>query len=276
MSSREDVDVEVAVFHEAQARGMDSILSDLERLRHLRLQYNGTQNNLPAKLEVYPSLPGSRCRVDVSRFYAVLIGIDEYTSYPLQGCVSDARLMEKYLAEDLGVPRNRIQLLLGSKEHTFSLAGDSMYPSRARIIDTLLSIIRNPEIIHGDNIVIFYAGHGSRYPLEEKRDPSEYIEALCPIDRDTIGDDGKPVPDISDREFNIILTRISHAKGHRITVILDCCHSGSVSRGVPGAGARTSSSTRCATLHDMFIAGDKILGVLLAISLFHRKTGAQI
>ncbi len=61
--------------------------------------------------------------------------------------VSDVRLMEKYLTEDLGVPPNRIQLLLGSKEHTFP--GDPMNPSRANIIDALLSIIDNPEILHG-------------------------------------------------------------------------------------------------------------------------------
>ncbi|KAK0214057.1 caspase domain-containing protein [Armillaria fumosa] len=257
MSSWEGVDVEVAVFHEAQALGMDSVLLTLERLRRLRLQYNGTQDNLPDKLELYLYPSQSRCRVDGSRFYAVLIGIDEYASYPLQGCVSDVRLLEKHLAEDLGVPRNRIQLLLGSKEHPSP--GDPMYPSRAHIIDTLLNITHNPEIIHGDNIVIFYAGHGSRYPFQVKCGAIEYIEALCPIDRDTIGDDDKPVPDISDREFNTILTRISQAKGHCITVILDCCHSGSVSRGVPGAGARTSSPTRCATLQDMLIAGDKKL-----------------
>ncbi|KAK0432278.1 peptidase C14, caspase domain-containing protein, partial [Armillaria borealis] len=160
--------------------------------------------------------------------YAVLIGINEYASYPLKGCVSDARLMEKYLTEDLGVPRNRIQLLLGSTEHTSP--ADPMNPSRAHIIGALLSIIDNSEILYGDNIIIYYSGHGSCYPFEGKGGAIEYIEALCPIDRDAIGDDKKPVPDISDREFNTILTRISRAKGRHITVILDCCHSGSVSR----------------------------------------------
>ncbi|KAK0219285.1 peptidase C14, caspase domain-containing protein, partial [Armillaria nabsnona] len=157
-----------------------------------------------------------------TRFWAVLIGINDYASYPLRGCVSDARLMERYLTENLGVPRNRIQLLLGSTEHTSP--DDPMYPSRAHIIDALLSLITNPEIAHGDNIIIYYAGHGSRYPLTEddKDDETEYIEALCPIDRDTPGEHGKPVPDISDRELNTILTLISLSKGHRITVILDC------------------------------------------------------
>ncbi len=63
MSSGEDVD-EVAVFHEAKALRMDSVLSILEMLRRLRLQYTRSQDNLPAKLEVRPSLPG------VSRKYS--------------------------------------------------------------------------------------------------------------------------------------------------------------------------------------------------------------
>ncbi len=163
--------------------------------------------------------------------------------------------MEKYLTEDIGVPPNRIQLLLGSKEHTSS--ADPMNPSRANIIDALLSIIDNPEILYGDKIVIFYSGHGSSYPFEREGDALKYIEALCPIDRDTIGDDGKSVPDISDREFNTILKQISQVKGQHITVILDCCHSGSVSR---GAGARMTSQTTHTTLEDMLLAGEKILG----------------
>ncbi len=211
--------------------------------------------------------------VDGSRFYAVLIGINEYASYPLKGCVSDARLMEKYLTEDLGVPRDRIQLLLGSKERT-SLG--VIYPSRTNIIGALLGIINNSEILNGDNIIIYYSGHGSSYPFEGKGGAIEYIEALCPIDRDAIGDDGKPVPDISDREFNTILTQISRVKGHRITVILDCCHSGSVSRGLPEPGARVSPATERATPQVCSSLGTRFCGVLLAIHPFCRRTGAQI
>ncbi len=163
--------------------------------------------------------------------------------------------MERYLTEHLHVPTDRIQLLLGSEEHTFS--ADPINPSRANIIGALLGIIDNSGILSGDNIIIFYAGHGSCFAFEGIEGGAiEHIEALCPIDRDTIGDDGQPVPDISDREFNTILTRISQVKGHCITVILDCCYSGSVSR---GAGARTASRTRCTTVQDMLLAGEKIL-----------------
>ncbi len=74
----------------------------------------------------------------------------------------------------------------------------------------------------------------------EEYDETAYIETLCPIDRDTLDANGVLIPDISDRELNTLLTQISREKGHRITVILDCCHSGGVSRSLPEPEARTS------------------------------------
>ncbi|KAK0193379.1 caspase domain-containing protein [Armillaria mellea] len=253
MPSGKDLD-EVAVLHKVKALRKDGHLANLKILHHLRLQYNRTRDKLPAKLQVYPFLPGSPCPIDGSRFYAIFIGVNEYASDPLQGCISDVRLMEQYLTENLGVPRNRIQVLLGSKEHTSG--GCSMYPSRANIVDALLSMISNPEILYGDNIVIFYSGHGSSYAFEREGDGIKFIEALCPIDRDTLGDDGKPVADISDREFNAILTQISRVKGDCITVILDCCHSGGATR---AAEARRFSPTRHMSVQGMLRAGEKIL-----------------
>ncbi|PBK95045.1 hypothetical protein ARMGADRAFT_1010988 [Armillaria gallica] len=162
--------------------------------------------------------------------------------------------MEKYLTEDLRVPRDRIELLLDSTEDASHIV--PIYPSRAHIVGALLSLITNPKISHGDNIIIYYSGHGSYYPYHtEEYDDPEYIETLCPIDRDMRGENGKPVPDISDRELNTILTLISRAKGNRITLILDCCHSGGVCRDLPEPGARTSPMAR-ATLEDMLVVGE--------------------
>ncbi|KAK0471262.1 peptidase C14, caspase domain-containing protein, partial [Armillaria novae-zelandiae] len=163
---------------------------------------------------------------------AALIGIDEYGRNSLHGCVSDARSMEKYLVEDLGVLKDRIQLLLGSEDH--ASPHDPMYPSRKNITDMLLGLSTNDNVQHGDNILIYYAGHGSCYSHyeddededEDEDEIHEYIEALCPIDRDALDENGKRVPDISDRELNTILSQISLAKGERITLILDCCYSG--------------------------------------------------
>ncbi|PBK82956.1 hypothetical protein ARMGADRAFT_868749, partial [Armillaria gallica] len=155
-----------------------------------------------------------------SQCWAVLIGIDEYRSNPLQGCVNDALLMERFLIEDLSVPKHRIQSLLGSKKAQ-ATHNNPTTPNRANIIETLTSLIYNTSIKHGDNIIIYFSGHGSSYSCEDYCGHGVgNIEALCPIDR--TDENSSPVPDISDREINIILRQISHAKGHRITFILDC------------------------------------------------------
>ncbi|SJL17913.1 uncharacterized protein ARMOST_21482 [Armillaria ostoyae] len=242
--SAENVDsatVLIEVKRNTLRNGDSNSLVELHKLHVLRLQYSRAQRKLPVELNVCPSRPGTPHRVDTSRFWAVLIGINEYASYPLRGCVPDVRLMEKCLAEDLGVPRSRIQFLVGSNEHTSP--EDPMNPSRAHIISALLSIITNPEIAYGDNIIIYYSGHGSYYPPHtEEDDETEYIQTLCPIDRDTLDADGVPIPD-----------------GHCITVILDCCYSGGVCRNIPEPGARTSPPMTRATLQDMLVAGEKNL-----------------
>ncbi|KAK0219278.1 caspase domain-containing protein [Armillaria nabsnona] len=257
--SGEDID-SVRIYLEVKNKALQDAdyslgLERLRKLHSLRHLYSRAQRNLRADLEICPSPPGAPHCVDASRFWAVLIGINEYASYPLRGCVPDAQLMEKYLTEDLGMPSDRIQLLLGSNEH--KSPEDPVNPSRAHIVGALLSLLTNPGIVYGDNIIIYYSGHGSYYPHHtEEDDASEYIETICPIDRDTLGENGKPVPDISDREFNTILSLISQAKGHCITVILDCCYSSGVCRNLPESGARTSPPMARATLQDMLVAGE--------------------
>ncbi|KAK0467492.1 hypothetical protein IW261DRAFT_1296256, partial [Armillaria novae-zelandiae] len=161
-----------------------------------------------------------------SRSWAIVIGIDAYENIGrLNGCVTDAQSFQEYLTTKLGVPEERIQLLLGPKKEAFPKS--SKYPDD-------LTLINNPHIERGDNIIIYYAGHGASYPFSgckdvENPDHQEIssgntrsIEAFCPIDCHTVDKNSKPVHDISNREFNTILTLISRAKGHYITVTLDC------------------------------------------------------
>ncbi|KAK0476016.1 peptidase C14, caspase domain-containing protein, partial [Armillaria novae-zelandiae] len=161
------------------------------------------------------------------RFWAVIIGIDAYQSNPLSGCVSDALLMKGLLMTKFGLPECRIQCLLGSKG---PVPDSRVTPSRTNIVDVLYSLIDNDEIQRGDNIIIYYAGHGSSYRCSQKCIPKSTghnkcpIEAVCPMDRDTLNADGRRVPDISDRELNALLTQISRAKGHKITFFADCCY----------------------------------------------------
>ncbi|SJL17260.1 uncharacterized protein ARMOST_20807 [Armillaria ostoyae] len=239
--------------------------ADMHKLYHLRLKDARIPRPLASVIsEPYSFIRGAPHRVDASRFWAVLIGIDEYEGSPLHGCVSDASLIKKFLIDDLGVPKKRIQCLIGS--HNL-IPDDPLTPSRANIVNTLYSLIHNDEIQLGDNIIIYYAGHGSSYHCSKhsfigskcSRDFCP-VEALCPIDRDTLDSDGRWIPDISDRELNAIFTQISLAKGYRITFIADCCHAGGISRG-PGIEARQRSicSSGRTNVNDMLRAADERL-----------------
>ncbi|KAK0501478.1 hypothetical protein EDD18DRAFT_1040080, partial [Armillaria luteobubalina] len=166
---------------------------------------------------------------------AILIDINDYESNSLNGCAKDTKAMEKYLLDDLHVPKEHIQLLLGPKESASS--HNAIYPSHNNIISALFSIIANNKIMYGDNIVIYFSGHGSYYfPSEDdNKDLLDLIrlgaiEAICPIDRDKCDSKGLPIPDISNCKLNFILSLIAKEKGYHITAIFDCCHAGGVSR----------------------------------------------
>ncbi len=66
--------------------------------------------------------------------------------------------MEKYLIEDLGVPRDHIQHHLGPREDTTT--SDSTSSTHASIIRILYSLIDNPDIMHRYNTIIYFARNG--------------------------------------------------------------------------------------------------------------------
>ncbi|KAK0227274.1 peptidase C14, caspase domain-containing protein [Armillaria nabsnona] len=236
-------------------------------------------------------------RVDGNHFWAVLIGIDGYSSSPLRGCVADVEKMKEFLTADLGVPEDHIQRLVSTQTSpkpistTSHLAGKfksyigrlsnetspsqeqhadhaANSPTRANIIETLLNLSVNDRIQDGDNIIIYFSGHGSSYRCSDyyKKGSVESkgrIEALCPVDRAPGNSFRDSVPDISDREFNTILTEISRTKGHHITCILDCCYSSSITRDPNDQtctrGVRRTKPLPPVSITDMFNAAHRRL-----------------
>ncbi|PBK91745.1 hypothetical protein ARMGADRAFT_481660 [Armillaria gallica] len=206
------------------------------------------------------------------QFWAVVIGIDEYpiAQDALYGCVCDATNVFKYLTTNMGVPEDHVKLLLGPQPSNMC---NILRPTRATIINTLLALSTDPQINKGDNIIIYYAGHGTVYHCRDHPAfasgpyASDTIEALCPMDRNTIeanNDNCKPIPDISDRELYTILGEICRTKGHHITVILDCCHSASVTRVPEGSiqelRRRARPLSGPTSIADMLAVADKKLG----------------
>ncbi|KAK0190447.1 caspase domain-containing protein [Armillaria mellea] len=200
-------------------------LETLEQLHQFRVCVWCIRTRIATKLEPCPCDIGygaylsSKSSFDASRFWVVIIGIDAYEQFPLDGAYRDAKMMLKYFVEELGVPHTRIQCLLAPRSVQKSEAANFKRPTRANIIHTLYSLVTNKAIEHGDNIVVYFAGHGSCYPLPDEQGS---MKCLCPVDRDTTDAAGKPVLDISGRELCVIFSQVRHAKGDRITAILDC------------------------------------------------------
>jgi hypothetical protein len=154
-----------------------------------------------------PTSTGSGARV------ALCVGIDEYATAPLLGCVADARRWKSTL-ERLGFAP---VVLLTNEEAT-----------RNGILTALGTLVRGRRA--GDVAVFQYSGHGTRLPdidgdeLDDHED-----EALCPFDLDQ----GRFVLDDDLRE-----ALLEFPGGVNLTCFFDCCHSGTVTRLVrPGAVA---------------------------------------
>jgi len=146
--------------------------------------------------------------------------------------VNDAQLIVGYLTRDLDVPEDNILLLTSESSR-------DRHPTRDHILNALYVHLRdNPLIQYNDNLLFHFSGHGASY---ERELGHLRTEALCPCDHSTGHHNSADfVPDISDRELNIIFSEIRRKKGPNFTVILDCCYSGGATRNASGGGTGSS------------------------------------
>ncbi|SJL15629.1 uncharacterized protein ARMOST_19132 [Armillaria ostoyae] len=142
--------------------------------------------------------------------FALVIGIDKYRSsgINLSGAVADADAVNEFLQETLRVPKGQVKNLRNEEA------------TRLTIEAAIKDFGNNPAIKKDDPILIFYAGHGA-----EANAPSGWsstngkIQMLVPHDFVPSGsDDSERGQDLAAK------------KSDNITVILDCCHSGSGTR----------------------------------------------
>lgn len=129
----------------------------------------------------------------------------------LDGALSDAREMREVLVGRFGFEPGNIQMLLDQQA-----TGEAILTAiQKHLIDAAKP---------GDVSVFYYAGHGSQIRNTKSDETDGLDETLVPAD----GISGNA--DIRDRELARIY-RAALAKGIRLTVILDSCHSGSAARG---------------------------------------------
>ncbi|TFK37085.1 caspase domain-containing protein [Crucibulum laeve] len=156
--------------------------------------------------------------------YALIIGINEYAHpdiYNLNGATTDADTISAFLTQTMSIPSSHITNLRNRQA------------TRSAVIEEIRRFASDHRIKEGDPILIYYAGHGAETlaPVGwEAGGPNARIQMLIPYDfvpEEVATESGQG---ILDKEFNLLLSYIAEEKGDNITVILDCCHSGSGTR----------------------------------------------
>ena len=153
---------------------------------------------------------------------ALLIGIDAYVApnRALTGCVNDVELMRDVLVKRFHFPEGNVELLTNERA-------------------TRLGILQALEKLHqatqpNDNVVIHYAGHGSQM-TDREGDETNGLDSTwhtvdsCGFDA-TLNKYVGENRDITDDEIGIWIQRFT-ARTPFLTVIVDACHSGGISRG---------------------------------------------
>lgn len=161
---------------------------------------------------------------------ALVIGIDKYAPPPgakistssgrlewpeLSGCKNDALAMKEIIMTKFGYEQKDIAELYDAKA------------TRAAILKGMEDLLANtPE---NGIALIYYAGHGSYITNSLSKEEDKYDESIVPADTWKEG-----VADIRDKEIARMFNRFVDKK-IKLTAIFDCCHSGSMARGLyPG------------------------------------------
>jgi hypothetical protein len=161
---------------------------------------------------------------------ALLIGIDRYRSAPkipqLDGCVNDVRLMRGILEEQFGFPPEHITLLTDD---------DATRDAILAALDALVTQTGDDDVV-----VIHYAGHGSQMTDREGDEASGLDNTIMPVDSEGWSGDNR---DITDDELHLRLVALAQKTSY-ITLIVDACHSATITRdafGVKSRGVRADT-----------------------------------
>ena len=145
---------------------------------------------------------------------ALLIGIDEYEAVsPLRGSKNDVAAMRAFITQHWGYREDEIKSLVDAQA------------TRAEILKTLETWLV-ADAKEGDELLIYYSGHGYHQPDKDGDEDDRLDETLVPVDTRVEGA-GRIVNMISDDEIAALIKKAGPAK---VTAIIDSCHSGTVFR----------------------------------------------
>jgi len=150
--------------------------------------------------------------------YALLVGIDAYNHPvpPLQGCVNDIKAIAEYLQGRVAQDDYQLQLRTLTNQDA----------TRQGIIDGFRQHLS--QAASEDIVLFYYAGHGS-----QEQAPPEFWDIEPDRLNETIVCYDSRSPggwDLADKELGKLISEVSQNNPHTL-IIMDCCHSGSGTRG---------------------------------------------
>ena len=201
--------------------------------------------------------------------YAVIVGVADYpNANPLVGPVEDANNMHRFLVKSMGYEESGIKVLTDSKA------------TRSNILQTTQNwLVESTQA--GDEVLFYFSGHGFQVEDKNNEETDNKDEAIAPYNV-AVNENNEFVNMITDDEIGDLLARMTDRKA---TVIIDSCHSGSLTRGLFGNAGnqyvkslqslqRTRSiSDATITAHrkeESFIKGNENLAVWSAVSSWQK------
>lgn len=145
---------------------------------------------------------------------ALLVGVNyKGTSAALRGCVRDVTFVHHLLVSKFGF-RTKDFVVLTDENSGISGVRKGQ-PTRKVILDSLKWLVADSR--PGDTLWFSFSGHGSQVKDRDGDESDGFDETILPVDYKRAGQ-------IIDDELYAIVRRV--ARGARLTVLLDACHSG--------------------------------------------------
>jgi len=158
----------------------------------------------------------------------LLVGINDYQhdtiGVPdLGGCVNDSTALKAMLKSQYGFKESQIKMLLDTQA------------TRAKVLAAIRTwLVAGSK--SGDRVVFAFSGHGTQAKDTDNEEADGRDEMLCCRDYHPQTQAGG----IRDDELRVLLNQLN---GRKVTVLIDSCHSGTVTRSIPRLNYRAKADT---------------------------------
>lgn len=162
-----------------------------------------------------------------ANYHVLLVGVDDYKTRPLHGCVNDIDAVQRVLLDRMGIAPAQIRRL--ASPHADAHHHPTEIHSEPATLDSLcnaLAELGKPDRVGPtDHVFIYYAGHGARdgFSSDGRR---FHREALVPADWDPRAREPRLLYDF---QLNELLRAIVD-KTRSVAFVMDCCHAAGATR----------------------------------------------